>query len=150
MQILVNADIKSTKRGIFQQKTSKITQSWSKQFWIPTANISLTLQYEIFNLKPKTQLKTLNPITKANIPINTKKWKKSCSQFPSFKSEQYLSTRPKTCKHLKSSSFFKSAQARNTFQARARSSTSKCNNRLYEQHSKHKYYSIQSRVSKDS
>ena len=61
---------------------------------------------ENFNLKPKTQLKKLNPITKANIPINTKKWKRSCSQFPSFKSEQYLSTRSKTCKHLKKFKLF--------------------------------------------
>ena len=44
MKISVHADMKSTKRGIFQQKTPKITQSWSNQFWIPIANVSVTLQ----------------------------------------------------------------------------------------------------------
>ena len=46
MQILVYADMKSTKRGIFQQKTPKKNQSWSNQFWIPIANVSVTLQCE--------------------------------------------------------------------------------------------------------
>ena len=46
MQISVHADMKSTKRGIIQQKTPKKTQSLSNQFWIPHANVSVTLQCE--------------------------------------------------------------------------------------------------------
>ena len=46
MQSLVHADMKSTKRSIFKQKTPKLTQSWSNQFWIPIANVSVTLQYD--------------------------------------------------------------------------------------------------------
>ena len=36
------------------------------------------------------------------------KQKRSCSQFPSFMSEQYLSTRSKTRMHLKKFKFFSS------------------------------------------
>ena len=50
----------------------------------------------------------------------------------------------------KSSSFFYSSQARNTFQARAGPPTSRCINRLHWYHSKHNNYSIGSRISKDS
>ena len=46
MQILVQADIKSPKPGVFQQKSPRITQAWSNQFWIPIAHVSVTLQYE--------------------------------------------------------------------------------------------------------
>ena len=63
---------------------------------------------ENFNLKPETQLKKLIPITEATIPINTKKQKRSCNQFPSFMSEQYLSTTSKTCMHLKKFEAFSS------------------------------------------
>ena len=61
---------------------------------------------ENFNPKPETQLKKLIPITEATIAINTMKQKRSCNQFPSFMSEPYLSTRSKTCLHLKNSRFF--------------------------------------------
>ena len=53
MQISVHADMKSAKRGIFQQQTSKITQSWSNQFCIPIANVSVTLQL-VSVRKPKS------------------------------------------------------------------------------------------------
>ena len=46
--------MKSTKRGKLQEKTPKITQSWSNQFWIPIENGSVTLQLgrpSIENLK---------------------------------------------------------------------------------------------------
>ena len=56
---------------------------------------------EIFNLKPETQLKKLIPVTEAIIPTNTMKQKRSCNHFPSFMSGPYLSTRSKTCMHLK-------------------------------------------------
>ena len=46
MQISVRADIKSTKRGIFQQTTPKLTKSWLNQFWIPIPHVPVTLQYE--------------------------------------------------------------------------------------------------------
>ena len=54
VQFLVHTDMKSTKRGKLQEKTPKITQSWSNQFWIPIGNGSVTLQLEkpsIENLK---------------------------------------------------------------------------------------------------
>ena len=63
---------------------------------------------ENFKLKPETQLKKLFPITEATIPINTMKQKRSCNQFPSFMSEPYLSTRSKTCMHLKKFEVFSS------------------------------------------
>ena len=63
---------------------------------------------ENFNPKPETQLKKLIPITEATIAINTMKQKRSCNQFPSFMSEPYLSTRSKTCLHLKKFEVFSS------------------------------------------
>ena len=63
---------------------------------------------ENFNLKPETQLKKLIPITEATIPINTMKQKRSRSQFLSFMSEPYLSTRSKTCMHFKKFDVFSS------------------------------------------
>ena len=58
LQISVHADIKTTKRGISQQKTPTLTQSWSNQFWNPIANISVTLQYEKTSIqKPHPEMK---------------------------------------------------------------------------------------------
>ena len=61
---------------------------------------------ENFNLNPHTAEKKLILLTEATIPINTMKWKGSCNQFPSFMPEPYLSTRSRTCMHLKISRFF--------------------------------------------
>ena len=40
-QISVDADMKSTKRDVFQQKTTKMFQSWSNHFWKPIAKVSV-------------------------------------------------------------------------------------------------------------
>ena len=54
--------MKLTKRGIFQQKTIKITPSWSNQFWNPIA-----LQYEKTSLqKPDKRMKKTQSYKRRN------------------------------------------------------------------------------------
>ena len=75
MQISVKADMKLTKRGIFQQKNSKnnavvvksVLDSNCKRFRDTAA------MRENFNLKPETKMEKLIPTTKATIHINTMK-----------------------------------------------------------------------------
>ena len=89
-----------------RQSQAKIPSRGQISFLIPFANVSVTPQYEktsSWNLKHREKL---IPITEATLAINTMKLKRSCSQFPSLKSEQYLSTRSKTCMHLKNFKFF--------------------------------------------
>ena len=106
---------------------------------------------ENFSLKPETIHKKLVPITVAFLPIITKKWRRSCNQFLPFVSEPNLSTKSKTCMHLKNFQvFFRSSQTRNTLQARAGPPTSSCINSLFQHLSKQYFYSIWSRTSKDS
>ena len=64
MQISVHADMNSTKRGISQRKTPKITQSCSNQFSIPNANVPVTLQFWILTQGESTKLKQSNINTK--------------------------------------------------------------------------------------
>ena len=107
LQISVHKDEKSTKKAIFHWKTSKSIHLWSNQFWNPIANVSVKVQKEktsIKNLKHKR--KKLIQITELTTPINTMKWKRSWSQFPSFMSEQFLSTRSKTYMHFKNFKFY--------------------------------------------
>ena len=61
---------------------------------------------EKFNQKPQARKKKLNPKSQLTTPISTMKWKRSWSQFPSFMSEQFLSTRSKTYMHLKNFKFY--------------------------------------------
>ena len=63
---------------------------------------------ENFNIKHDTQLKKLIPKTETTISTNTRKWKRSCNQFPSFMSEPHLSTQSKTHMHLKKFNVFSS------------------------------------------
>ena len=46
MEIPVDDGIKLAKPGIFEQKTPKLTHSWSIQFWSSIANVSATQQHE--------------------------------------------------------------------------------------------------------
>ena len=67
------------------------------------------MKYEkisIWNLK--LSIKNFIPTTEESIPINTMKWCRSCNHFPSFMSEPILSTRSKTCMHLKKFKFLSS------------------------------------------
>ena len=74
MQCSVNADVKSTKRGIFQQNTLKKNAVVIKSTLDSNCNSSRdTAIRENFNVKPETQMKKLIPITEATIPINTMK-----------------------------------------------------------------------------
>ena len=65
--------------------------------------------------KPETQLRKLISTTKATMPINTMKWKRSCNQFRSFISEPYLSTRSMKCMHLKKFKVFSRLRRRETY-----------------------------------
>ena len=73
LQISVHTDMKSTKEAIFQ-KNPKINpfvvKSLLESNWKRFRQSAIR---ENFNLKPKTQLKKLIPITEATIPINTMK-----------------------------------------------------------------------------
>ena len=46
LQISVHTDVKSTKEALSQQKTPKSIHSWSNNFWNPSANVSVKVQYE--------------------------------------------------------------------------------------------------------
>ena len=61
---------------------------------------------EKFNLRLDPQMRKLIPFNDATIFTNIIKWKRSCIQFSSFMSWQYLSTSSKTCMHLKNFKFF--------------------------------------------
>ena len=77
MQISVHAYMKSTNQGICQQETLKRTPSWSNQFGIPIAELSVTLQYDKTSIQSlKHGWKKLIPITEATISIKTIKWKR--------------------------------------------------------------------------
>ena len=69
---------------------------------------------ENFNLKHETHLKKLIPITTVTIPTNTMKKERSCNQVLSFMPEPYLSTRSKTCMHLKKFKVFSSLRGPKT------------------------------------
>ena len=126
LQISVHTDEKSTKKAILHWKTSKSIHLWSNQFWNPIANVSVKVQNEktsIKNLKHKR--KKLIPITELNTPINTMKWTRSWSQFPSFMSDQFLSTRSKTGMHLKKFQFFLVSAGQNQFSGTFRATSEK-------------------------
>ena len=79
----------------------------SNHFWNLFANVSLTLKNEKISTQNLThRLKKLFLINEATTFTNTRKQKRSCIQFPSFMSKQHLSTRSKTCMHLKNSNVF--------------------------------------------
>ena len=89
--------------------SNKKPQNWSVRGQITSGILLQTFPSNCSTRK--TQCKTRNtaeikliPITEATIPINRMKWKRSCSQFPSFMSEPYLSTMSKTWMHLKKNS----------------------------------------------
>ena len=65
-------------------------------------------------------------------------------------SKQILSARSKSCMHLKKFNFFQSLPVRNTIQARTGPPKNSCINRLHWHHSKHNFFSIRLRISKDS
>ena len=107
MQISVRKDMKSTKDAIFEQKTTKSIHSWSNHFWNPYANVSVKVQYEktsMWNLKHS--IKFFIPRTEVFIPINTRKWKRSCNQFPSFLSEPIWAPGQRHVCFSKNPSFF--------------------------------------------
>ena len=98
----------SQRKRLFSKKNPKINAFVVKT--LLESNFKSLCQSAVrehFSLNPQTQLKKkLILLTEATIPINTMKWKGSCNQFPSFMSEPSLSTRSRTCMHLKISRFF--------------------------------------------
>ena len=94
MLILVQKDTTTTKRGLFQQKNSRSNQSCSKQFWNPIANVSVKVEYEKnFSLKPDQQINRAYSNSRGNCFHQHSEENEKCIQFPSFMSEQHLSTR---------------------------------------------------------
>ena len=74
LQILVQTDMKSTEKAIFQQKDPKMNSFVVKS--LLESNCKRFRQSAIrenFNLKAETQLKKLIPRTEATIPINSLK-----------------------------------------------------------------------------
>ena len=82
------------------KQTPKTTQSWSNHYWNPITNVSVKVQYEkitkTWNIAEKTHSNNGR-----NYTHQYREVKGSCNQFPSFMSEPYLSTKSKTCVHLK-------------------------------------------------
>ena len=98
------------------RKIQKSTLSWSIQFWIRIANVSENVQHEKISLKNLTHwTKSLISINDANYMDQQCEEKEKCIEFPSFTSEQHLSTKSKASMQLQKVKFFLVFVNQNTF-----------------------------------
>ena len=81
-QFVVHADMTTTKRGTFLEKTPQTILSWWNQFWSTIANFFVTLRTRTLQNKNLTHnWKKLIPTNLAFIFANTSKKKRSVSNF---------------------------------------------------------------------
>ena len=105
LKISVHAESKSTERGKFQPQNCSIDcfvvksllESICKRF--PNAEKNI-------NMKLDPQMKKTQSNKQCNYFRQNKKLNRCCIQFPSFMSEQHLSTSSKSCIYLKKFNFF--------------------------------------------